>query len=90
MLILDVIGPLTHHVLQTNYHIALMCGIQSVCAAWCVIGPMISKNKHSILNYNATMLQVLVCFCLYPLPLLECGFEITRSAGVLVGRVVVG
>lgn len=35
MLILDVVGPITHQAMQTNYHTSLTCVIQF---DWCVRG----------------------------------------------------
>lgn len=50
VLLLDIVGPITHQAVQANYHTAITHAIQYVCTAWCVIGPTITKNKHSMLK----------------------------------------
>lgn len=50
VLLLDIVGSITHQAVQANYHTAITHGIQYVCTAWCVIGPTITKNKHSMLK----------------------------------------
>lgn len=48
LLILDIIGPITHQGVMANYQTAITRDIQFVCGAWFVIGLMISKDtcKH--------------------------------------------
>lgn len=43
MLMLDVVGPITHQAVQTNYHESLTCGIQFVRTNWCVRGATAPK-----------------------------------------------
>lgn len=48
LLILDIIGPITHQGVMTNYQTAITRDIQFVCAVCFIIGPTISKDtcKH--------------------------------------------
>lgn len=49
-LFLDVVGPIIHQVMQTNYHTPLKRAFQFVWTAWCVIWSITSKNRHSMLK----------------------------------------
>lgn len=43
MLMLDVVGPITHQAVQTDYHKSLTCGIQFVRTDCCVRGATAQK-----------------------------------------------
>lgn len=49
-LFLDVVGPIIHQVMQTNYHTPLKRAFQFVWTTWCVIWSITSKNRHSMLK----------------------------------------
>lgn len=51
-LFLDAVDP------DTPSGIALTRGIQFVCTAWCVIGPTISINNHSVLRWTVILCKI--------------------------------
>lgn len=50
MLIWDVVGPITHQGVQTNYQTSLTCVIQLVRPDWCLRGATAPKKKKITIN----------------------------------------
>lgn len=48
MLIWDVVGPITHQGVQTNYQTSLTCVIQLVRPDWCLRGATAPKKKKKL------------------------------------------
>lgn len=53
-LFMNIIGPITHKVLQKNYYIPQIRGMEFVYTICCVIRPTISKNIHTMRKSHLT------------------------------------